>query len=65
MKDKTKINPAALNYQDAASYLGVSATTIRRLVNEDQLRQIRIGRRIVFRVSDLDALLNSGTDIKT
>lgn len=66
MKDKQQtIDPVALNYQDAAHYLSVSPTTIRRLVNEGQLHQVKIGRRIVFRVSDLNALLDSGMDIKT
>ena len=45
--------PAGLNVQEAARYVGVSATTLAR----SDCPRVRIGRRVVYRVVDLDAYL--------
>jgi len=50
----------AVDYVTAADYLGVATTTVRRLVNSGQLVSVRLGRRVVFRVADLDELLERG-----
>ena len=44
---------------EAAERLGVSVRTIERLVASDQLRQVHIERLARFRVSDLEAYVNS------
>lgn len=54
----------AVGYADAASFLGVGQTTVRRLVEHGRLKTVRIGRRVMFRTSDLDAFVNGdGVDV--
>ncbi len=49
--------PAALDYRAAAAYLSVSPTTLRRAVDAGRLRPTRLGRRVLFRVADLEEFL--------
>jgi len=47
-----------LTQQEAARYLKVSLKTLRRLVREGRLPEVRLGPRLPrYRVRDLDALL--------
>lgn len=47
----------ALSMREAAQVAGLGFTTIRRVVQEGQLPTVRVGRRRLVRVSDLDAWL--------
>ena len=47
----------ALDYRAAAAFLSVSPTTLRRAVDAGELRPTRLGRRVVFRVADLEEYL--------
>ena len=49
------IAPAALSLVEAAHYLSVSADWLAR----SDCPRVRLGRRIVFRVVDLDAFLKA------
>ena len=47
-----------LTQQEAAEYLRVSLKTLRRLVREGRLSEVRLGPRLPrYRVRDLDALV--------
>lgn len=47
-----------LTMAEATAYTGCSARTLRRYVSDGRLPAFRLGpRRLVFRVPDLDALL--------
>jgi excisionase family DNA binding protein len=55
-----------VSYEEAARILGgVSLVTIWRLARAGQLEQVKIGSRTMFRRSDLDALVRTGTRIPT
>lgn len=54
---KPDVKPAAMGVAEAAATTGLSETTIRRLERSGQLRSVRIGKRILFRVGDVAALL--------
>ena len=55
--------PGALSVPDSQTYLGgVSKQTIYRLAAADQLRIVKIGRRSVIPVADLDAILGLGAE---
>lgn len=52
------VSPAALNEEQAAAYLGVSPLTL----NSQRARgggpqYVKLGRRVVYRIIDLDAYL--------
>ncbi|PEK99493.1 hypothetical protein CN601_23780 [Bacillus sp. AFS017336] len=40
--------------QEVASYLGVSIDSIYKLVREKKIPYIKVGKRILFRVSSID-----------
>jgi excisionase family DNA binding protein len=46
--------------QDAARYLSVSVTTIRRLINRGELEVRRYGNLLLVLVRSLDAFLERG-----
>jgi excisionase family DNA binding protein len=46
--------PAFVDYEGAARLMGVSARTIRRRAASGNLHAIRIGRRVLLRVADLE-----------
>lgn len=56
-EDLAQPTPAALDYRAAAAFLSVSPTTLRRAVAAGELRATRVGRRVVFRVADLEEFL--------
>jgi excisionase family DNA binding protein len=57
---ETKLNalPAAVQR------LGVSRATGWRLIKNGQMRAIRIGKRVLIPESEIERLMNSGTDSK-
>lgn len=46
-----------VNVKQAGSYLGVSPWTIREMVWRGEIPEIRIGRRLLFDLRDLDRLI--------
>jgi len=50
----------ALKLKEAAQYLGVSSTTVRRLINRGQIQPNRALRHILIPVEELDRFLQSG-----
>lgn len=50
---------AMLDIEQVIERLGVSDSTIRRLVREEKLRAYRIGRRLKFKQEDIDRFVES------
>jgi excisionase family DNA binding protein len=50
-----------LNVDEAASYLRLSTNCIRSWVHKGRVPFIKLGRRVVFRRSDLDNLVLAGS----
>jgi excisionase family DNA binding protein len=48
---------ALLNSQEAAAYLSAPVKTLRRWAREKMVPSIKIGRKLLFRRSSLEALL--------
>ena len=48
----------AFKVHEAAQVLGVSTKTIRRLIDRDKLRAVRVLRHILIPVSELEKLLS-------
>ena len=49
--------PRRIDARAAAPYLGVSVVSLRKLVRRREIPHIRIGRRVIFDVADLDRYL--------
>lgn len=43
--------------QDAATYLGISYWTVRDLINRQEMPAVRIGRRVMVDVTDLNRFI--------
>jgi hypothetical protein len=58
------ITPAVLDNEQAATYLGLAGSTLTtwRCTREVQIPFVRLGRRIVYRLTDLDAFLAANID---
>jgi excisionase family DNA binding protein len=54
MKNGITISSPLLSYREAASYLGVSVSTVERLVRARELTPVSIRYRRLLRRSDLD-----------
>ncbi len=55
-----KSDQALLTIPDVARRLGLSPSTVRRLVRRGELPRIRVGRSVRFREADLTELIDSG-----
>lgn len=55
-----EIPPLAYCIEDAANALGVGRTLIFRLIRDGQLPAVKIGRRTLIALSDLDSFLTKG-----
>lgn len=49
--------PRLLDVKQAGAYLGVSPWTVRELAWRGELPEVRIGRRLLFDIRDLDGLV--------
>ena len=59
-KESPQMNtPIAMSPRDAASSIGVSRSTLYRLIDSGQLRTVKIGRRTLIPSSCLFALLDA------
>lgn len=50
----TDPNPISVSVDEAAARLGISRMTIYRLIRTDQLRTLKVGRRRLVRVAELE-----------
>jgi excisionase family DNA binding protein len=49
-----------LSINECARFLGVARSTIYALVQREELHPVRVGQRLRFRISDLEAYLERG-----
>jgi excisionase family DNA binding protein len=49
--------PKSVNVEQAAQLLGIPARSVRRLINTDRLRAVRLGKYWVIPLNELDRLL--------
>jgi excisionase family DNA binding protein len=54
---ESTISPAAFRLPDAAHYVGISPALMKKLVREQKVRSIKLGRTRVFPRAALDELL--------
>jgi excisionase family DNA binding protein len=55
-----EIPPLAYRIEDAATALGVGRTLIYKMISEGLLTRVKIGKRSLIAVSELDAFLARG-----
>ena len=56
-----QIDPALLDKTAAAAYLGTTERHVQRLWAERRIPAVKIGRKVRFRVSDLDSWIAAHT----
>jgi excisionase family DNA binding protein len=56
--------PPLLTLTEAAGYLRVSVRLVQRLIAQGELRVTHLGRRVLLRRVDLDALLERGEEVR-
>jgi excisionase family DNA binding protein len=49
--------PRVLDYEEASYYLTVSPRNLQSLVEQGKIPRVKIGRRVMFRLEDLDNTL--------
>lgn len=57
MDEKSTAPKGALSRAESAYYLGISTRKLDDLLSADAIRRIKIGRKTLVRVCDLDAYL--------
>jgi excisionase family DNA binding protein len=55
----TEINKINFSFEEAAKYLGVSVSSVKRLRENGEIKCSRLGKRVLFRKARLDELLES------
>jgi excisionase family DNA binding protein len=53
------MTPRWLTTTDAAQYLGISPAALRKRVERGEVSSHKLGRRLWFKVDDLDALMEA------
>ena len=48
-----------LTKDEAAKYLRISVTTLGRMIRQREIPHIKLGRRVLFKMSDIDKYLES------
>lgn len=51
------IRPAVLGVKEAAAYVGVAVTTLYRMMGRREVPFLKVGKRTLIRVADLDSFL--------
>lgn len=52
------VRPAALSIPDACTSLGIGRTLLYRLINEKQIRSVKIGGRALIPTDEIDAFMS-------
>jgi excisionase family DNA binding protein len=50
-----------LNVKEAAAFLGIGVQTVYNRVSQRRIDHVKIGRRVLFRLSDLEKLIEAGS----
>lgn len=60
MASTNAIRPLAVGLEEASAIVGVSARSLRLWAVQRRVRSVKLGRRLVFRISDLEQFLEEG-----
>ena len=60
-----KIQDTLVNIKQTAERLSLSVTKVRRLAYAGDLKAVKIGRRILFRESDIQAFIKKCPELKS
>ena len=58
---RAQVDPALLDKRGAAAYLGTTERHVQRLWTERRIPAVKVGRKVRFRVRDLDAWIAAHT----
>jgi len=56
----TKVKPRAYRIKQAATILNLHPQTVRRLIQDGDLRAVKVGRSVLIPASAIDELLGEG-----
>jgi excisionase family DNA binding protein len=51
------MNPLAVGLEEASAMLSVSARLLRKMASDGRVPSVKLGRRLLFRVQDLEMVL--------
>ncbi len=51
------MTPLSVGLEEAAALLGISARTLRKMAADGRVPSVKLGRRLLFRVRDLETVL--------
>jgi excisionase family DNA binding protein len=51
------MTPLAVGLEEASGLLGISARTLRKMASDGRVPSVKLGRRLLFRVQDLEIVL--------
>ena len=63
MNDYLKEYPAILNVSEVAEILGVTTNTVRKLIKNDNLHAVKVGKRFKVTKNKLFEYLGENTDL--
>ncbi|HEV2692203.1 MAG TPA: helix-turn-helix domain-containing protein [Verrucomicrobiae bacterium] len=55
--DENRRAPRAVKIREAAAMLGISENSVRRLIDRDKLRAVRVLRHLLIPISEIEKLL--------
>jgi excisionase family DNA binding protein len=58
------IRPLAVGLEEASAMLAVAPRTLRKWATDRRVKSVKLGSRLVFRISDLERLLEDGLRTK-
>jgi hypothetical protein len=60
MASTNAIRPLAVGLEEASAMVGVSARSLRLWAVQGRVKSVKLGSRLVFRISDLEQFLEEG-----
>jgi excisionase family DNA binding protein len=60
METTRTISPLAVGLEEASAMVGVSARSLRLWAVQGRVKSVKLGSRLVFRISDLEQFLEEG-----
>ena len=57
MATTSTLKPLAVGLEDGSVLIGVSARTLRKMASDGRVPSVKLGRRLLFRVQDLEMVL--------
>lgn len=58
------IDKKTLNRKDAASFLGIAVSTLDKMAANGSIARVKLGRRVIYRIKDLETLLDANREFR-